>query len=282
MSLIPKDLIDKYFRCKYAYYRKRQKYNSNESIDGINSFEYYVYLHNPKYYQDLILICNEIKLYIKNALDVAIELEQHDDHYQYYKLRIKYAYNHEEIQHYESPILKAISILHVYKYLLFNESLDDIKLLEAFMGMTDCFNVSKITNYNVEFHTVLWRSDSYYVNDINMFAKYDEVLRDRYYSVAIELESLHCSDDKHLFDDVIFKYPKSENDKVVAKLCIEKTQIKKDVLSQLYKCDTIEPIIQNDIEYYDLLHALHKFFICDFMGKIQLDILEENQVYLTI
>lgn len=286
MLLIPKDLIDKYFRSKYIYYGERQKYNSDRSINNINSFEYNVYLHNPKYYQELLETCNEIKSYIKKLLETAINLEQTENQikieYKYYKLSIKYSYDHNGLQYYESPILKATSILHVYMYLLFNESFENIKLLEAFMGMTDCFTVSKIPDYTEDFCVMLWACDSYHVNDINMFAEYDNVLRNRYDSVAIELELLQYSYDMQNFNNVAFKYPKSETDKVIAKSCIEKTQLKKDVLTQLYKCDTIQPIIQDGLEYYDLLHAFHNFFTYRVMGKLHLEVLSENQVYITI
>lgn len=286
MLLIPKDLIDKYFRCKYVYYRERQKYNSDKSIDNVTSFEYNVYLHNPKYYQELIKVCDDIKYYIKKLLELAINLEQTENQikieYKYYRLGIKYAYDHNGMQYYESPILKATSILHIYMHLLFNESYENLKLLDVFIGMTDCFSISKISDYTEEFHIIMWTCDSYRVNDINMFAEYDTVLRDRYESVVIELESLQYSHDMQNFNNVTFKYPKSDTDKVIAKSCIEKTRLKKDVLLQLYKCDTISPIVQDGSEYYDLLHALQKFFTSHIMGKIHLETLSENQVYITI
>lgn len=232
-------------------------------------------------------ICNKIKLYIKYALDIAIDLEQSDNQieheYKYYKLGIKYAYDSDGVNYYESKILKATSILQVYRYFLYDTTFDDIRLLEAFIGMTDCFYVSKIPEDGDDFCVFLWNCDSYKVNNINMFAQYDEVLRDRYNSVAMELENLYFGDDVRKFSDIAFKYPKSENDKIDAKLCIEKTRLKKDVFLHLYKCDSVETIVKDETEYYDLLEALNKFFMGNkMMGKIHLDIMEENHVFLTI
>jgi hypothetical protein len=287
--LIPKQLIEDYFKCKYIYYKEKQKYetiNRKFPAQNVNSFEYNVYLTNPKYYKELIIICDKIKQYIKSALDTAINLENNCNQikleHKYYKLTIKYAYDDNGAQYYETPIFKATSILQVYKHLLFDKEFEDIKLLEVFIGMSDCFNISKIPEYDTEFHILLWLCDSYTVNNINMFAQYDETLRNRYDSIEMELDSLNDMYTIEELKDITFKYPKSESDKINVTAFIKKTRLTKNVLPQLYKCDILEPIVLDDIEYYDLLVALNNFFSKDFMNKLNLTVLEENQVYITI
>jgi hypothetical protein len=286
MLKIPKTLIDEYFKHKYTYYKQRENYNYDMKMKNkFDSFEYHVYLTNPNYYLNLCDVCDKIKIHMKHEISRGIEEENvniTNKKYKYYKLNIKYAYG-DKIEYYTSPMIKSDSLLKVYEYLLFNKKFGEIRLFDALISMTDCFYVSKISEYDNEFHIILWSYNTFKICDINVFAEYDAVLRDRYESIAIELNELDTNKkDIEDFNNIAFKYPKSETDKCEIKKYINKTKFNNNVLLQLYKSNEIETV---DGEHYDLLDFLNNFFVgkCNnFLCKMWLETYEENQVYDTI
>jgi hypothetical protein len=284
MLLIPKKLVDRYFAHKYEFYKQRDKYKID--VDSSYTFDYYLYRVQPAFYQNLVKVCNEIKENIKSALESAIGCEENENliknNILYYKLTIRYAYNHEGIQFYETSIMKTCSILRVYYYLLFDSVLEnELRLLDAWLNMQDCFNVSKLTMDNdIPFYELLWCGDSFKISNINIFAEYDEVLRDRWESIVIEMDE----QSGEMMKDIALKYPKTNNDKeYVYELVNTIDNIKNEIISQLINCETEIPIEHDDSEYYDLMYALERFFSDRNMrSKIRLEKLNEDQVYVCV
>ena len=243
---IPKELIDRFFECKYKFYQNRELYVLNrETLIG---FEYYVFINRPIYYLDLISVYCEIKQYIKNIFSTIVTDTDID---KYYQLSINYAYNNN-IEMYESPIFKTDSIIKLYEYLFFSEKMEEIKLFDAFMGMHDCSNISKISEYDNQLHTLIWNYDSYEFDNIDNISEYDNTLKKNLLSIIFRKSNNECVDVINL----ICKYPKSTNDKIKIKTFISNCNLQK----QLEEIKDYETILINNIEHYDILKIIEKFF----------------------